>query len=193
MEPSESAERRRAAAHRPGTAAAGPYGHPLHPSVVPVAIGAWVCALVFDVASLAVEGGAYARPAKWLLAIGLAAGVVAAGFGLLDYRRLVKGTKAHQVATQHLILNVVVLVLLAVSFALRQAAGDDLVDGTPIEAFVPAVIALLLLAASGWLGGELTYRYGVRVADEADQLKGYRPDPTGDSADQEADAEPTAD
>jgi uncharacterized membrane protein len=34
------------------------------------------------------------------------------------------------------------------------------------------VVALALLGASGWLGGMLTYRYGVRVVDEATQAAG---------------------
>jgi uncharacterized membrane protein len=37
-----------------------------------------------------------------------------------------------------------------------------------------SVVALALLAVSGWLGGQLAYRYGVRVADEATQAEGYR-------------------
>jgi hypothetical protein len=36
----------------------------------------------------------------------------------------------------------------------------------------PAV-SLAALAASGFLGGELAYRYGVRVADEATQSEGF--------------------
>ena len=39
-------------AKRPVSAAlAGPYGHPFHPILVTVPIGAWVCSLVFDIAS----------------------------------------------------------------------------------------------------------------------------------------------
>jgi uncharacterized membrane protein len=35
------------------------------------------------------------------------------------------------------------------------------------------VVAIALLAVSGWLGGELSYRYGVRVADETTQAEAY--------------------
>ncbi len=38
-------------AKRPVTVLAGPYGHPFHPILVTVPIGAWVASLVFDVAS----------------------------------------------------------------------------------------------------------------------------------------------
>jgi uncharacterized membrane protein len=38
---------------------------------------------------------------------------------------------------------------------------------------VVSVVALLLLGVSGFLGGELAYRYGVRVADEQTQRAGF--------------------
>jgi uncharacterized membrane protein len=31
-----------------------------------------------------------------------------------------------------------------------------------------------VLTVSGWLGGQLAYRYGVRVADESAQAEAYR-------------------
>jgi hypothetical protein len=34
-------------------------------------------------------------------------------------------------------------------------------------------VSLAALAVSGFLGGKLTYRYGVRVADEVTQADGY--------------------
>ncbi|MEU0095946.1 DUF2231 domain-containing protein [Kribbella sp. NPDC006257] len=39
--------------------------------------------------------------------------------------------------------------------------------------FVLTLIALAVLGASGWLGGKLAYTYGVRVADETTQNKGF--------------------
>ncbi len=39
---------------------------------------------------------------------------------------------------------------------------------------VLSIVALALLAVSGWLGGTLSYRYGVRVADDADQAEAFR-------------------
>jgi hypothetical protein len=38
---------------------------------------------------------------------------------------------------------------------------------------VLSLVSLLVLAVSGYLGGMLAYRYGVRVADEATQSEGY--------------------
>ena len=84
-EQAEQAERSMRAAHRPGMAAAGPYGHPIHPMLVTIPIGAFVATLAFDIASVAVEGRAYGRPAVWLSLIGIASGLLASLFGLVDY------------------------------------------------------------------------------------------------------------
>ena len=59
-------------AKRPLTRLAGPYGHPLHPMVIPIPIGAWVLSLVFDVASrVGPDRMQMARGAWWLIGLGV--------------------------------------------------------------------------------------------------------------------------
>ena len=70
-------------------------------------------------------------------------------------------------------LNLVVVALFVVGFFLRRGELDD-PSGTPVGLLVLSIVALVLLGASGWLGGKLTYRYGVRVVDEATQVEGRR-------------------
>jgi uncharacterized membrane protein len=65
------ATRLREAKH-PVTRLAGPYGHPFHPILVTVPIGAWVASFVFDLASrLSGEPGVFAKGAFWLIGLGL--------------------------------------------------------------------------------------------------------------------------
>ncbi|WP_191906608.1 DUF2231 domain-containing protein [Microbacterium lushaniae] len=52
---------------------------------------------------------------------------------------------------------------------IRFAVGDDISPW----ALAITVAALLILGFSGWLGGKLSYRWGVRVADETTQREGY--------------------
>src|SRR5688500_10960415 len=60
-------------AKRPGSALAGPYGHPCHAMVVPVPLGACIATLALDVASRNAEDGAgYAWAATVTLGVGLA-------------------------------------------------------------------------------------------------------------------------
>jgi hypothetical protein len=56
------------------SALAGPYGHPVHPILVTVPIGAWVASLGFDIAShIADEADVFAKGAFWLIALGVLA------------------------------------------------------------------------------------------------------------------------
>ncbi len=159
-------------AKRPRTVLAGPYGHPFHAMVVTVPIGAWTASVVFDLVAIFGERPeVFARGAAWLVGIGFLAGVAAAVLGLLDYLQLQRGTRVRRTATIHMLINLAVLLLMLVSFLVRLAAGFDQVS---IGGFVLSLLGLLLLGVSGYLGGELAYRHGVRVADEDTQRKAYR-------------------
>jgi uncharacterized membrane protein len=161
-------------AKTPISPVAGPYGHPLHPLLVTVPIGTWLASLVFDIASHAVgDGGFLVYGSYWLVGIGCVGAIAAALFGLLDLSRVARGTRAFRVGITHAALNVLVLTVFGVSFFLRgEALGAR---GTPPPFIALSVVALGLLAASGWLGGKLAYSYGVRVADEKRQAEGFLP------------------
>jgi uncharacterized membrane protein len=159
---------------QPVTRLAGPYGHPFHPILVTVPIGAWVASLVFDVISrVGDDGEVFAKGAWWLIGIGIVGALVAAMFGFLDLLAIPTGTRAFTTALIHMSLNLAVVALFAVGLALRHSRIDD-VDGTPVGLLVLSAVALAVLGVSGWLGGKLTYRYGVRVVDEARQADGYQ-------------------
>src|SRR3954464_8790307 len=159
-------------AKRPRTVLAGPYGHPFHAMAITIPIGAWVAAFVFDlVAIFGSQQSAFTRGAGWLVAIGTIGGAVAALLRLLDYLTLTRGTKAHRTALTHAMLNVVVLALMLSSWLVRLATGFDELS---VGGFVLSLLGLLVLVVSGYLGGELAYRHGVRVADEETQVKAYR-------------------
>ncbi|HEU5471605.1 MAG TPA: DUF2231 domain-containing protein [Actinophytocola sp.] len=164
-----------AAAKRPVSALlAGPYGHPFHPILVTVPIGAWVCALVFDLASRFVDDpGFLAKGSVWLIAIGVIGAVAAALVGLLDLFAIPTGTPAFRTGLLHMGLNLAVTAAYIGNFFWRQADYD-----TPAAVatgpLVLSALSLVALAASGYLGGKLAYHYGVRVADEATQAQGYQ-------------------
>lgn len=157
---------------RPVSILAGPYGHPFHPILVTVPIGAWVSAFVFDIVSrLTEDPAAFTRGAYWLIGIGVVGALGAAVFGLLDLLAIPAGTRAFKTALVHMTINLCVVALFAIAFVLR---GDSTGDGTPPGLIVLSATALALLGIAGWLGGRLTYRFGVRVVDEATQASGNR-------------------
>ncbi|MFJ6654294.1 DUF2231 domain-containing protein [Microbacterium sp. NPDC091313] len=154
----------------PRTPLAGPYGHPFHPVAVTIPIGAWTASLVFDVLALLAEDAApWVVGARALIVVGLVGAVVAATLGFLDLSRLTAGTPARRTAVVHAVLNLAAIALFAMGAIVRFAVGDDF----SVVAFVLSIIALAGLGVSGWLGGKLAYRWGVRVADEATQREGF--------------------
>lgn len=161
------------AKHPASAMLAGPYGHPLHPILVTVPIGAWVASLVFDVASrLVADPGFLVQGSAWLIGLGVLGAVAAALVGSLDLFGIPTGTPAFRLGLVHMTLNLTVTAAYAVNFGLRQY-GDD--QPGPVAAGMIALSAasIIALAVSGYLGGELTYRYGVRVADETTQASGF--------------------
>ena len=154
---------------QPRSVVAGPYGHPFHGILVTIPIGSWIASLVFDIAALTtgdVDG--YSGGARLLVAIGILGALLAGVVGLIDLSQLEKGTRVRKIGLIHMSLNLVAIALFSISFALRSG-----VDGTSIPGMVVGIAGLTVLAASGFLGGELAYRYGVRVADEGTQKQGF--------------------
>lgn len=157
-------------AKHPRTVLAGPYGHPFHPIAITIPIGAWTAALVFDIVALASDGSAFAIGATTLVGIGLIGAVAAAVLGLLDLTQIARGTVARRTALTHMALNLTAMALFVVSLIVRLVAGAD---EPSVAAFVVAVVAYLLVGASGYLGGKLAYHFGVRVAAESTQAEGF--------------------
>jgi uncharacterized membrane protein len=158
-------------AKRPVTVLAGPYGHPLHPATVAVPIGSWLASFVFDLGSRFVDDGTYlVRGSRWLIAFGVLGALAAAVLGFLDFLAIPPGTPAFRTAVVHLSLNLTVTVAYAANFLLRDDAAPQVGWGL----VVLSLASLAALAVSGYLGGKLAFRYGVRVADESTQSEGYR-------------------
>ncbi|WP_031055827.1 DUF2231 domain-containing protein [Streptomyces ochraceiscleroticus] len=163
-------------AKRPVSAAlAGPYGHPFHPILVTVPIGAWVGSLVFDIAFHLVHDPDFlARGAMWLIALGVIGALVAALVGFLDLFAIPPGTRAFRVALLHMTLNLLVTVAYAGNFWWRQA-GDGPSGSVGAGMLALNAVSLAVLGLSGYLGGKLAYHYGVRVAHESTQAEGFVP------------------
>src|ERR1041385_7420065 len=110
-------------AKRPVSALAGPYGHPFHPLLVTVPIGAWTASLVFDLASHVAAGpGFLAQGSLWLIVVGVIGALAAACAGFLDLFGIPAGTQAFRTALVHMTLNLVVVAGYAAGFAWRYGS-----------------------------------------------------------------------
>src|SRR6266508_1603481 len=158
-------------AKQPVSVLAGPYGHPLHPALVPVPIGAWIASFIFDVASHVVHEPTFlAQGSRWLIGLGVLGALAAAAVGFLDLLAIPSRTRAFRTCIIHMSLNLAVTAVYGVGFAIRGGSPHGPVGFGPLAL---SGAALLALAVSGYLGGELAFRYGVRVVDEPTQAEGF--------------------
>lgn len=136
-------------------------GHPIHPMLIPIPIGLLVGSLVADLIYMADGSLFWYDMAWWAMAFGVVGALVAAIPGLIDYNAVVKrDRKARAIGLAHMIINLSVVGLYLLNLALRYnhlAASGPMFGAT----LALSVIAILALSASGWLGGELVYRFGV--------------------------------
>jgi uncharacterized membrane protein len=131
--------------------------HPLHPFLVafPIAflIGAFGCDLVF----WRTGDPFWTRASFWLIAAGLATGVVAAATGFIDFISI-KRARSLTSAWVHFIGNDLALLLTAGNLWSRFSDHSaNVIPGGVITS--GAVVAIF--AVTGWLGGELAFRHHV--------------------------------
>lgn len=134
-------------------------GHPIHPVIVifPVAFLATVAGT--DLGYWLTRGEFWAQASLWLIGAGLLAGVAAAVVGMFDFVRIPR-VRSRRAGWVHMWLNVAVLALSAVNFGLRLLGGNSTI--LPFGLVLSLAVATLLMA-SGWYGGELTFRHKVGI------------------------------
>ena len=133
-------------------------GHPLHPQLVGLPIGALGLACVLDWVYV-LRGSKAARDAStYALITGVATGVLAGAAGATDYLDIKPRTSTKQMANLHAVLNASVLGLAALELSLRRRGRLR-----PALATFLSTTGFLGLTVSQWYGGHLVYDLGLRV------------------------------
>ncbi|MCR5876815.1 DUF2231 domain-containing protein [Phenylobacterium sp. J426] len=148
------------------TAALG--GHPLHPMLVGFPITLFIGAFITDVVYLATSGAFWAQSSVWLLAVGVAMGLLAAVPGAIDLLTI-EHARRWRLAWIHGLMNLGLVTLAAINLFLRWRDPEAAV--APFGVLLSA-ICVGLLAITGWLGGEMVYRHGVGVSKAVGHTKG---------------------
>jgi nitrite reductase/ring-hydroxylating ferredoxin subunit/uncharacterized membrane protein len=134
-------------------------GHPLHPVLTDLPLGAWTTALVLDAAAAAGHDRGMARAANVAVAVGLVGALGAAVTGLTDWSETSGQTR--RTGLVHGLMNLTATGLFAASYVLRRnrprrAAGRNC-----------STMGYAVAVGAAYLGGNLVYdrRVGVTHAD----------------------------
>jgi uncharacterized membrane protein len=136
------------------------FGHPIHPMLVVIPLGAFIAAVLFDALALWQRSLTLAEVGYWNIALGIVGGLLAAIFGFTDWLAIPAKTRAKRIGLLHGGSNLVVVVLFAFVWLTRRAGMDPMPTAW---LFAVEVVALVIGTVAGWLGGELVDRLGVGV------------------------------
>jgi nitrite reductase/ring-hydroxylating ferredoxin subunit/uncharacterized membrane protein len=129
-------------------------GHPLHPVLSDVPVGAWTAAFVLDVIEAFAPRRALRGCADASIALGIAAGLPTASTGITDWHHTSGHTR--RLGLVHGLLNAGGLIFYITSLVLRRGRTRPL--GVSLSMLSYGVVSL-----SAYLGGELVYRLGIGV------------------------------
>jgi uncharacterized membrane protein len=133
-------------------------GHPIHPILVSFPISFLVGALLSDIAYLILHEPFWAQASFWLVGAGVVGGLLAAIFGLIDFLTIRRAR--HAAGWIHLVGNLLAVLLSLGSWIIRLGNPEGAV--LPLGLALSAIVAGILLL-TGWMGGEMAYRYKIGV------------------------------
>ena len=140
-------------------------GHPLHPVLTDIPVGAWTVAAVLDAVELATGNTQASTAADAAVAIGLAGAVGSAITGLTDWSET--DGRGRNVGVMHAVLNVVATTLYASSFLMRRKAG------TRQTGIALSMMGYAISGSAAYLGGHLVFgeQIGVDHTATSDNTK----------------------
>ncbi|MER5702258.1 DUF2231 domain-containing protein [Micromonospora sp. NPDC002296] len=130
-------------------------GHPLHPALVQVPVGAWISAAVLDLMP------GQRRAATTLVGLGTISALPAAVAGLNDWAALARDQR--RIGLVHAAANTVGLALYAGSLAARLRGRHG--TGRAL-----AYLGLSAVSAGAYLGGHLAYKQGAQVNQSVSEM-----------------------
>jgi uncharacterized membrane protein len=138
-------------------------GHPIHQMLIVFPLGLLSTSFFFDVAFVIWKKSELATVSFWMIAAGIAGGLLAAIFGFIDWLAIPAGTRAKDVGMWHGAANVAVTGIFFASWFLRRSDAAN----PPLASIALSGIAVSIALVAGWLGGELVDRLGVGVSEGA--------------------------
>ncbi|WP_420363643.1 DUF2231 domain-containing protein [Curtobacterium aetherium] len=132
-----------------------PFGHPLHPLMVQVPLGAWLSSAVLDL----VPNRGNRKASRHLVGVGIVAAGAASAAGFVDWSELDR--EQRRTGWVHAVVNGTALTLYGLSWMQRRR-------GNHAAGRLLGFAGLTVVSAGGYLGGHLSYRQrgGVSRAGE---------------------------
>ncbi|MGE0702864.1 MAG: DUF2231 domain-containing protein [Vicinamibacterales bacterium] len=144
-------------AAKPMRSTASYKGHPIHPMLIPFPTAFIIGAFLFDAAAMWLDRQTFWTTGGYLAIAGVAAGLLAAVPGVIDYLYTVPPRSSGKArATRHALLNISAIAVVAAAWWTRPTEPA-------VVTLVLELAGVMLVSAGGWLGGVLVARNQIGV------------------------------
>lgn len=133
-------------------------GHPLHPVLTDLPLGAWTTGLVLDAVASVNRDRGMERAADVAIAVGLAGAAGAAVTGLTDWSET--SGRSRRTGLVHGLLNIAATTLYAAAYMLRK-------NGSRSSGQTCALAGYGIAIGAAWFGGDLVYGQRIGVTHAA--------------------------
>jgi nitrite reductase/ring-hydroxylating ferredoxin subunit/uncharacterized membrane protein len=138
-----------------------PLGHPLHPAITDITIGAYTAAVALDAYSVFTNDTTLTRAADFVLLVAFVSSLISVLSGLTDWTHTFGEEK--RTGMLHGLIMVVATVGFVVSILLRANADAD----QRMAAMWLSGLGWLVMLVGAFFGGEMPYGYGTEVNRQA--------------------------
>lgn len=132
-------------------------GHPLHPLLTDIPVGAWTLAILMDIVGLIFHLPQLGIASSIAVALGIAGALAAAVAGLMDWMDIDPAEKS--VGAVHGMINTAATLVFVGSLVMRWRDGWSL-NWTSLAV---ALLGYLLVSAGAYLGGGMVFHLGVMI------------------------------
>jgi uncharacterized membrane protein len=131
-------------------------------------LGLLATSVAWDICYLASDSDAsrWGLISFWTIVAGVIGALLAAVPGFIDWLAIPQRTRAKRVGLYHMVLNLVVVALFAISLAARWANPEGY-ESAGFARMLPGWVGVVIALVSAWLGGELVERLGISVYADA--------------------------
>jgi nitrite reductase/ring-hydroxylating ferredoxin subunit/uncharacterized membrane protein len=134
-------------------------GHSLHPVLTDVVIGGATVAVFLDILRVFFSVDGLETATAWTLGLTALSGLGAIVTGLTDFKDTATGDERN-IAGLHGLINIVAVLIFAVSLLQRAGGGHD-------GAFWTLLIGYLVISVGSYVGGHVVFKYGYMVNHNA--------------------------
>lgn len=138
------------------------FGHPVHPMLVHFPTALFSTGFLFDLGGIMLNEPQLFSASFYIILPGLAVGLLAGLFGLIDYIKLGSKPDQFRIASWHGGIQFIVLMIFGVLAGLKFQAYPG-IKAPGIWQLIVMGVTVGIMLVGNYLGGELVFRYKVGI------------------------------